>query len=141
MSTPTPVPRPHLLIFRTAIPDPQEKLTSGERGELVKQWNEWVDGLMARGKMVSGHPLEVGGSVISGKHGERTTDGPYAEAKEAVAGYLFLTVNDFAEAQAIARQCPSLPHGLSVEVRAVSAFSPVLPDLKSRPGKGEQVTA
>jgi hypothetical protein len=101
------------------------------------EWSQWVDGLMAQGKMVSGHPLELGGSVISGKHGERTTDGPYAETKEAVAGYLFLTVKDFAEAQAIARQCPSLPHGISVEVRAVAAFSPVLPDLRSRPGKGE----
>lgn len=112
-------------------------MTPEQRSELVRQWSSWVDRLMANGQMVSGHPLELGGSVISGPNGERTTDGPYAEAKEAVAGYLFLTVKDFAEAQAIARQCPSLPHGISVEVRAIAAFSPVLPDLRSRPGKGE----
>ena len=132
-----PILRPHLLIFRDAHPEPYSRLSAEQRGELVRQWSSWVDGLMADGKMVSGHPLELGGSVISGKNGERTTDGPYAEAKEAVAGYLFLTVKDFAEAQAIARQCPSLPHGISVEVRAIAAFSPVLPDLRSRPGKGE----
>jgi hypothetical protein len=132
-----PILRPHLLIFRDAHPDPYARMTPEQRSELVRQWSSWVDGLIADGKMVSGHPLELGGSVISGKNGERTTDGPYAEAKEAVAGYLFLTVKDFAEAQAIARQCPSLPHGISVEVRAIAAFSPVLPDLRSRPGKGE----
>jgi len=138
MPNPAPVRRPHLLIFRDTGPEVYAQMTPPQRAELVRQWSTWVDGLMAQGKMVSGHPLELGGSVISGRNGERTTDGPYAEAKEAVAGYLFLTVENFAEAQAIARQCPSLPHGISVEVRAVAAFSPVLPDLRSRTGAGEQ---
>ena len=129
--------RPHLLIFRDAHPNVYATLSAAQRQQLVQQWSAWVDGLMAEGKMQSGHPLELGGSVVSGPRGERVTDGPYAEAKEAVAGYLFLTVKDFAEAQAIAKQCPSLPHGISVEVRAVAAFSPVLPDLRSRPGGGE----
>lgn len=138
MSSPAPASRPHLLIFRDADPEVYAQMTPGQRTELAQKWSAWVDGLIAQGKMHSGHPLELGGSVISGPKGERTTDGPYAEAKEAVAGYLFLTVKDFAEAQAIARQCPSLPHGISVEVRAVAAFSPVLPELSSRPGAGEK---
>ena len=136
MSNPVPDRRPHLLLFRDADPEIYAQMTPELRAQLVQQWSAWVDGLMAQGKMLSGHPLELGGSVISGKHGERTTDGPYAEAKEAVAGYFFLTVKDFAEAQAIARQCPSLPHGISVEVRAIAPFSPVLPDLRGRPGAG-----
>lgn len=137
MPNPAPVTRPHLLLFRDADPAVYARMTPELRAELTQKWSAWVDALIAQGKMHSGHPLELGGSVISGKHGERTTDGPYAEAKEAVAGYFFLTVKDFAEAQAIARQCPSLPHGISVEVRAIAAFSPVLPDLSSRPGPGE----
>lgn len=138
MPNPPPVTRPHLLLFRDADPEVYARMTPALRAELTQQWSAWVDGLIAQGKMHSGHPLELGGSVISGKNGERATDGPYAEAKEAVAGYFFLTVKDFAEAQAIARQCPSLPHGISVEVRAIAAFSPVLPDLASRPGAGEK---
>ena len=138
MSNPPTASRPHLLIFRDSDPGVYSRMTAEQRVELAQQWSAWVDDLIARGKMHSGHPLELGGSVISGKNGERTTDGPYAEAKEAVGGYLFLTVNDFAEAQAIARQCPSLPHGISVEVRAVATASPVLPDLRSRPGAGEK---
>jgi hypothetical protein len=128
---------PHLLIFRDAVPDNYAALTPTQRSDLARQWSEWVDGLIAQGRMQSGHPLQLEGCVISGKKGEVMTDGPYAEAKEAVAGYLFLTVKDFAEAQAIARQCPSLPHGISVEVRPVATVSPVLPELHSRPGAGE----
>ncbi len=129
---------PHLLIFRDAGPEPYAALTPAQRTALARQWSEWVDGLIAQGKMQSGHPLQPGGCVVSGKRGELTTDGPFAETKEAVAGYLFLTVENFAEAQAIARQCPSFPYGITVEVRSVAPVSPVLPELHSRPGVGEK---
>src|SRR3954471_7404932 len=117
MPNPAPALLPHLLIFRDAGPDNYAVLTPSQRSELAREWSDWVDGLIAQGRMQSGHPLQLEGCVISGQKGELTTDGPYAEAKEAVAGYLSLTVKDFAEAQAIARQCPSLPHGILVEVR------------------------
>jgi hypothetical protein len=53
-------------------------------------------------------------------------DGPYAETKEVVGGYLFLTVANMEEATEIAKQCPGLPLGLTVEVRPVVDVSPVL---------------
>lgn len=137
MSTSTPDRQPHLLIFRDGHPEAYAAMTPDQRAELTRRWCAWIDGLMAAGKMQNGHPLQLGGCVISGKRGEVTTDGPYAEAKEAVAGYFFLTVKDFAEAQAIARQCPSLELGLTVEVRAIAEFSPVLTDLRGRPGPGQ----
>jgi hypothetical protein len=74
--------------------------------------------------------------VISGSLGERVTDGPYAEGKEVIGGYFFLTVADLDEATAIAQQCPGLPLGLSVEVRPVVARSPVLESVCGRlPGE------
>jgi hypothetical protein len=71
--------------------------------------------------------------VVSGIAGERVTDGPYAEGKEVVGGYFFLTVKDLDEATAIAKQCPGLALGLTVEVRPVAAVSPVLTGVKGRP--------
>jgi len=71
-------------------------------------------------------PLGPQGRMVAGPRGERVTDGPYAEAKEAIGGYLFLTVADFDEATAIAKMCPGLPLGLTVEVRPIVEFSPVL---------------
>ena len=49
------------------------------------------------------------------------SDGPFAEAKETVAGYFLLTVADEDEAIEIAKQCPALPYGMTVEIRPLLA--------------------
>jgi hypothetical protein len=134
MSTLAPL-SPFLLIFRNAGPETHAHLTPGQRTAKAKEWNDWVEGLIAQGKLQHGHPLELGGRVVSGPGGERVTDGPYAEAKEVVGGFLVLTVADLDEATAIARQCPGLPQGLIVEVRPIAARSPVLTDVRARPLK------
>lgn len=122
-----------MLLFRNAGPETHAHLTAEQQAQLTRQWNDWYDGLAARGKVQHGRPLELGGRVVSGAHGERVTDGPYAEAKEVVGGYFFLTVADLEEATAIAKQCPGLPLGLTVEVRPVADVSPVLKDVHGRP--------
>lgn len=122
-----------MLLFRNAGPESHAHLTPAQKAAMAQQWNDWVERLIAQGKMQHGQPLGLGGRVVSGKEGVRVTDGPYAEAKEAVGGYLFLTVADLDEATAIAKQCPGLPIGLTVEVRPVVAFSPVLSDVRARP--------
>ncbi|MBI2515447.1 MAG: hypothetical protein HYV95_00900 [Opitutae bacterium] len=124
-----------LLIFRDSNPGIYRTLTPERRQRLVQEWNAWYDDLAAQGKVQQGHPLEPGGRVVSGPRGEVVTDGPYAEAKEAVGGYFFLQVADLDEATAIAKHCPSLPLGLSVEVRPVAEFSPTLRELRGRPAK------
>jgi hypothetical protein len=45
-------------------------------------------------------------------------DGPYADTKEQLAGYFFVTVNDLDEAIAWATRCPSSKYG-SIEIRPV----------------------
>ena len=71
--------------------------------------------------------------MVSGAGGHRVVDGPYAEGKEVVAGYFFLNVSDLDEATAIAKQCPGLPLGLTVEVRPIVEHSPVLEEVRGRP--------
>jgi hypothetical protein len=49
------------------------------------------------------------------------TDGPFAESKEAVAGYFLLHVDDLNEAVEIAKEWPVLEiYGASVEVRPLA---------------------
>ena len=62
-------------------------------------------------------------------------DDAYAAGKEAVGGYFFLNVTDINEATAIAKMCPGLPLGLTVEVRPIVEVSPVLEDVRGRPPK------
>jgi hypothetical protein len=126
---------PFMLIFRNAGEESHCHLTSAQRDQLTKKWNDWYEELMANGKVQHGRPLELGGRVVSGTQGERVVDGPYAEAKEVVGGYLFLTVADLDEATEIAKQCPGLPIGLTVEVRPVAEVSPMLKGVRGHAPK------
>ena len=45
-------------------------------------------------------------------------DGPFADTKEQLAGYFFITVNDLDEAITWAKRCPSSKYG-SIEIRPV----------------------
>ncbi len=120
----------YLLLFRNAGPETHAHLTPEEREQMTQRWNAWFERLAAAGKVASANPLGLEGRVVSGPHGERIKDGPYAEATEVVGGYFFLTVADLDEATAIARECPGLPLGLTVEVRPVVARSPVLDQVR-----------
>lgn len=115
-----------MLLFRNGGAEAHAHLTTEQREHLTRQWNDWYEGLAAKGKVQHGQPLALNGRVVSGALGSKVTDGPYAEAKEVVAGYLFLTVADLDEATEIAKQCPGLPIGLTVEVRPLVDKSPVL---------------
>lgn len=122
-----------MLLFRNAGADTHAHLSPAQRAKLAQQWNDWYDGLARQGKVEHGRPLALEGRVVSGAAGERVTDGPYAETKEVVGGYFFLNVADLDEATAIAKRCPGLPLGLTVEVRPVAAVSPVLENVHGRP--------
>ncbi|AOS45951.1 YCII-related domain protein [Lacunisphaera limnophila] len=122
----------YLLLFRNAGPDVHAHLTPAQREEMTKKWNDWVQALSDRGQVAHASPLGLEGRVVSGGKGERVSDGPYAEGKEVVGGYFFLTVDTLAEATEIAKQCPGLPLGLTVEVRPVLAASAVLEGVRAK---------
>ncbi|HEX2852625.1 MAG TPA: YciI family protein [Opitutaceae bacterium] len=127
---------PFLLLFRNAGPETHEHLSPEQRLEMTRKWNDWYEGLAARGKVQHARPLALNGRVVMGEGGHRVTDGPYAEAKEVVGGYFFLNVADIDEATEIAKGCPGLSVGLTVEVRPVVEFSPVLEGVQGHgPGK------
>jgi hypothetical protein len=123
---------PYLLMFRDKSSDVYKAMSAEQRQTLLQQWNAWYDGLAAEGKVEHGHPLEPVGRVVSGARGERVTDGPFAESTEGIAGYFFLTVGSLEEATAIAQRCPSLVHGMTVEVRPIAAACATL-GVKARP--------
>ena len=132
-NVPAPNSSRFMLLFRNAGPETHAHLTPEQKSAMAKHWNDWVERLSRAGQFQHGQPLALGGRVVSGATGERVTDGPYAEAKEAVGGYICITAADLDEATAIAQQCPGLVLGLSVEVRPLAAFSPVLSEVRARP--------
>ncbi len=111
---------PYILFFRNSGPETHAHLSADERQQLMTRWNAWYDELAADGKAVAGTPLELETRIVSGARGERVVDGPFAEAKEAIGGYVMLMVADLEEATRIAQQHPGLEHGLEIEVRRLA---------------------
>lgn len=108
----------YLLLFRGT--DWGKHLSPEEMQTVMTRWMAWFDGLMQEGLAKAGQPLADTGKLVSGKNGNSVVDGPFAESKEAIGGYFLLQVNNAEQAVKIARQCPGLDYGLTVEVRPVS---------------------
>ena len=115
-----PTPSPYMLFFRNSGPENYQHLSPSQRQLLVTRWNGWFEGLVSQGKAVEGQPLELETRVVSGPGGARVVDGPFAEAKEAIGGYVKLLVSGLDEATAIAQQHPGLAYGLIIEVRQMT---------------------
>lgn len=108
----------YLLFFRGN--DWEKHLPPEELQRVVTDWYAWFQRLAAEGKCLGGLPLLDAGKTVSGKKGRTVADGPFAEAKETIAGYFHLRVANEAEAVQIAQQCPGLEYeGCVVEVRSV----------------------
>src|ERR1041385_794205 len=108
----------YLLLFRSS--EWSEGLSLEQLQEAMDRYIAWMDGLKEQGKILAARPLEREGRFISAKRGRPVADGPFAESKEAVGGYIVLQVDSLEEAAAIARECPVLENGGSIEVRPLA---------------------
>ena len=120
----------YMLLFRGTHWD--KNLSPEELQNVMGQWAEWFDGLVQQGKIKSANPLMDEGKIVSWKKGQTVADGPFAESKEAIGGYFLLQKSDLDEALEIAKQCPTLKYGLTVEVRPVADQCPHLQRVKNR---------
>jgi hypothetical protein len=84
----------------------------------IEKHIQWVEQLVQSGHFKEGNPLDVNGKMIRGKD-KWITDGPFVESKECVSGYYFLLAHDLDQATSIARGCPALDQGASLEIREV----------------------
>lgn len=122
-----------MLLFRG--PHWDRGLSTDELQQTMDKMMSWFEGLNQRGKVKAAQPLGAQGRIISGTNGQLVVDGPFAESKEAVGGYLMLQADNLNEAVEIARSMPTLKYGISVEVRPILAECPIFqrhPDLVQR---------
>jgi len=112
-----------MLLFRNTGPEVFAALSETEKQGLIDRWNEWFGGLVAAGRATEGQPLEPETRIVAGPRGARVTDGPFAETKEAIGGYVKVLARDLADATAIAQQHPALAHGMIIEIRALTTAS------------------
>ena len=84
----------------------------------MQKWMGWMQKLSQDGTMVAGEPLERTGKKVSGTK-KVVTDGPFAEAKEMVGGYLIVNAKDINHAVEISKGCPIFEMDGDIEVRPV----------------------
>lgn len=103
-----------MLLFRNDVN--AKEMSPEQFQEIGKLWWAWRQKLESQNKIVStGNRLSKSGRVIKAKN--VVTDGPYAEIKEALAGFMVINAADFDEAVAIAKECPIILSGGNVEIR------------------------
>ena len=108
----------YLILMRLDIITKEAQPSPEQMEGYMKSYHDWVGGIAAQNKFVGGTGLSFEGKVI--KSDFVITDGPFAELKESIAGFITVRATDFDDATALAKECPIL-HGAgnSVEVRKV----------------------
>jgi hypothetical protein len=104
-----------MLLFRMAPSN--EQPTAAQLEEMEQQWGAFFGKVGSQGAMVSTHHLGFTGKVITAS--QEALDGFHVADGQMVAGNLVIQANNMDEAIAIAKECPILYAGGSVEVRDV----------------------
>lgn len=105
-----------LMIFRSEQMD-YSKLSPEQTQAILKQWQDWMGGIAAKGNFGGTNRLFPEGKTI--KPNKVVSDGPYMEGKELIGGYLIVKADSIDEAVEMGKGCPIFNNGGHVEVRPV----------------------
>ena len=89
-----------------------------EKQRHLGKWGQWIESMSKAGKFKAGDPLSGEGRVLSGT--KQISDGPYAEAKDLVGGYVIVATDTLEEAVELAAGCPIYEAGGTTEVRPIT---------------------
>jgi hypothetical protein len=110
-----------LFVYRGGNEDYQ-KMTPDEIQGMMKKWTDWIGEGFAKGWMVdAGDALTEECKVVNSK--KVVTDGPFVESKEIVGGFSIVSAESIAAAAELAKGCPNLLTGGSVEVRTLAGLT------------------
>jgi hypothetical protein len=115
-----------LLVYES--PDAFATRNRDETDPYIGAWRAYYKALVEAGVYVGGDPLEVPetGTTVRLKDGKRRVqDGPYADTKEQLGGFIILELPSLDAALDWAARCPTAYTG-AMEVR------PLAPDSKRR---------
>jgi len=105
----------YLLLFRNT--GWHEGLSPEEIQENLDRFTAWFKHLRNDGKFKGGGPLAYDRKIVTDR--KAVVDGPFAETKEAIAGFLIIEADSLEQAVQIAQDCPGFKFGQTVEVRAI----------------------
>jgi hypothetical protein len=110
-----------LFVYRRGS-DAADKMTPEQLQQSMKKWEAWINEGFQKGWMVDpGDGLTQEGRVVNGK--KVVMDGPFVEAKEIVGGFSIVQADTINAAAEIAKGCPGLQSGGTVEVRVLAGYT------------------
>ena len=111
------MPTQKYLVFLRSAGGKQEPPSPAQMQEMYAAFNAWQEKF--KGSIVDmGGKLKPGGKILTAAG---VTDGPYAEAKEIIGGYMVVAAENYDRALEVARECPGVVRpGSSVEVREIA---------------------
>jgi hypothetical protein len=118
----------YMLLIHTdeaAMREAMAKATSGAP-EMMGAYRAYTEAMVKAGVFVAGDALQPSttATVVRVRDGKtQVLDGPYAEAKEQLAGYYLIEAPDLDVALEWAARCPGAAWG-TMEVRPVMVFAP-----------------
>jgi len=98
-----------------------KKVASPEQMQAwMKQTMDWIGGIAAQNKFVSGTGLPFDGARVVHSNGV-VTNGPFGEIKETIGGLIIVKADSFEEAVQFAKGSPVLQgEGNTMEVRKIA---------------------
>jgi hypothetical protein len=111
---------PDYLLLLREDPVRFSKMSPSDMQATIERYQAWANKLRAAGKLHMGRKLrDEGGLHVRRDRGQMVaSDGPYAEAKDAVSGLFVIRADSYDEAETLVRDCPHLEFGW-IEVREI----------------------
>ena len=111
------MPTQKYLVMLRNVPGKQQPPTPAEMKEMYGAFSAWQT-KFASNIADMGGKLRPGGKVVTPS---QVMDGPFAETKEVVAGFMVITAESYEQAIEVARQCPGVMRpGTSIEIREIA---------------------
>lgn len=108
----------YVLIMRH--PDGQKVASPEQMQAWMKQTMDWIGGIAAQNKFVSGTGLPFDGAKVVNSN-KVVTNGPFGDIKETIGGFITVRANSIDEAVEFAKNAPVLQgEGNTMEVRRIA---------------------
>ncbi len=106
-----------MFLFRNDTYLATRSMSPEQMQQVMQQWMGWMETLTKNGHIQqAGERLDSTGKVVRGKN-KTVTDGPYAESKDTIAGYVIIDAKDLDQAVELSKGCPILDADGTVEIR------------------------
>jgi len=110
-----------LIYEQNSANPPAEPMPAEERAATTAAYNAYTAMLRETGAFLAGEALQpvTAATTVRIRDGQTmTTDGPFAETKEALGGFYMVEAADLDQALELAAGCPAAKYG-SIEVRPI----------------------